>query len=120
MEITRFIFEIIVGVAALAAIFISLSGRSQRRELHWGFEPASKQEFKEHVHHNTKRHAELFSGINEAKTQAAQELKGKADEISKEVNLLGRDMAALLATNDQQSKAIAIINHDIKTLLQRK
>lgn len=79
-------------VCPIMMVIYMRSDKKQRREVSFEFEPVGKQEFKEHVNHNTQRHAELFRGIDNAKLKCAQEmtqsvkaLENKVDENYKEI-----------------------------------
>ena len=53
----------LISIAANIATSISVR-RTQRREVNFGFVPASKEDFEKHTAHNQREHENLFAKIN--------------------------------------------------------
>ncbi|MDB6108342.1 MAG: hypothetical protein JWR69_92 [Pedosphaera sp.] len=98
----------LLGVLVNAVtIWVLLSNRKEHREVSFAFEPASKVEFKEHVKHNTDRHAQLFRSVETVERKAATELREAVrvmevrieknqDEVKETIRNLPMEIVAML------------------------
>lgn len=87
---------------AIIAGFLWGHSKKQKREVSFTQEPVSKHEFKEHVKHNTDRHAQLFREIetvqkaaNEARTESARCIAALEKETERQNQWLERIDAKL-------------------------
>ena len=80
------IMSFLAGIAANVATVIALT-RKQKREITYGFTPASKEEFVKHVEWNNREHENLFKKIGGAERGSNErlELKVQAMQSSAEI-----------------------------------
>lgn len=75
---------LVVVAANVTAIWAAL--RKQKREIHFGFEPASKVEFETMVKRNEREHENLFSKIGGVERGQSAKLDAKFAELSKDAH----------------------------------
>lgn len=99
--------------------------RKQKREVHFGFEPASKTEFSDHVSKNSSDHKDLWSKIGGVERGANErlvvELRGLRDErrddattLQSKLDVFQRSIGALEAATNLQNQALAQIQADLR------
>ena len=105
--------------ANVAAVVLAFSNRKQKREVSFGFIPASKDEFDKHVENNKSEHEQLFSKIGGVERGGTANTDKKVDSLRHEITAIGKEVSALQASTEFQNQTLAAVTADIKTLLSR-
>jgi len=107
---------VISAGAGIGGIYSSFFKKSEKREVTFGFEPASKAEFEKHIISNSERHAQLFEKIEDAKRIAAEVADENYREMTTHVSGINRELGAIAADNKTQSKWLEGIDKKLTDL----
>jgi hypothetical protein len=108
----KFFWELILSIGMLASIGASLATmisvkRTQKREIHFGFEPASKAEFDRQMASNEQVHRDLFSKIGGVERGAKAHTDNAVDKLSDAISKVDRNVASLENETQNQNAWLA-------------
>jgi hypothetical protein len=106
------------NIATIVAVF--QGSKKQKREVSFEFVPASKEEFDEQKQHCTRRHAELFAGIERIEKATSATIETKVDFVRREVVEVGKEVAALQTATGLQNQTLSNLNAKLDRLIERK
>lgn len=69
--------------------------RKQKREIHFGFEPASKAEFDRQAAANEQVHRDLFSKLGGVERGSKAHTDSSVERLSEQISKMGRNVASL-------------------------
>jgi hypothetical protein len=79
-----------------------------------------KREFEKHVEHNTNRHGQLFSAIDQVKAEAAESLKEDVGELRKEITDVSKQVAGIDAAMELQNQQLQRIETNLINVLKTR
>jgi hypothetical protein len=79
-----------------------------------------KREFEKHVEHNTNRHGQLFSAIDQVKAEAAKSLKNDVGELRDKIEEVARQNAGQTSTQNLMNQRLIHMDGKIDRLIERK
>lgn len=107
-------------LTAIGTFLVMVSNRKQKREVNFAFEPASKDEFEKQRDHCTKRHAELFTAIEQADSGISDKTEKKIETIRHEVVGIAREVSEVQAETKLQSQQLNRVDAKLDRLIERK
>lgn len=119
-------------LVTLAATIVGLvrGNRAQKREVTFGFEPASKSEFDALAAENSRVHDQLFSKISTVGRLADEKLEERMKEVHaerredirtlhQEINDVGKKVAGLEKETEIQNQRMASMDAKLDRLIER-
>jgi hypothetical protein len=75
-------FVLVLTTIAANVVLIITTRRTQKREVSFGFEPASKEEFDEHKKHTSRIHDILFDEIRKVNVSTAKDVRDLGERVA--------------------------------------